>query len=571
MVMKNNKSNNHRFSINPTSQVILSLFFLSLSWEFVIMLFLRSIKIQNPNLEDLVDALFLSVTVSVSFWAIYFRPRWKKDRKEQVFVQQQVRGLNQLAIVSATDPEGNIIYVNDNFCFATGYTKEELLGKNHRIIKSNFHSKVFFENLWRTIKKGEIWQGEIKGRKKNGEEFWVYTNIIPLINEETKQIDEYLSIRFDITNEKKLEEQLEAEQVKSIHMGRLAALGEMAGSIAHEVNNPIAIVLGKAHLLRRVVDKIEDNELKDSALKNINTIEEQSKRIGKIVRGLKEFTHGGDNSENYEIVSSNQLFESVIELCSEKIKFNAIKIRLNVEDTQFISNKLQLEQVLVNLVNNSIDAIINQEEKWIELSLFEKDNYIYFSIVDSGYGIPNEIADKIMQPFFTTKPVGKGTGLGLSISKGLIEKLGGEFNYDPTSKNTRFTAKLPKNEDAIFKSLNYTEALERFDDLKLKIDGHLDNIAEGQLESFFILKEFNSPLMSWLNQFAPRLSKNNDFLELKADCDEFNKTVSVMVTKIKNKSVQDREEFSKMEAKINEIINQLIDKLKGMKSKYSEA
>ncbi len=564
-----NNNQSHGFSNNPASQVILSLFFISLFWEFIIMLTLRVIHFQNQSLENIIDALALAILTAITFWAIYFRPRWRKDRRVQSFVQQQVTGLNQLAIVSATDRFGNITYVNDNFCTTTGFTKEELIGRTHRVIKSSYHSDAFFENLWGVITKGEIWQGDIKGRKKNGDEFWLHTNIIPLINEETKRIDEFLSIRFDITNEKNLKEQLETEQVKSIHMGRLAALGEMAGSIAHEVNNPIAIVLGKAHLLKRIIEKIENDDLKDSALKNLSTIDEQSKRIGRIVRGLKEFTHGGDDLNNYENVNSNQLIESVFELCAEKLKFNGIEIRRNIVETEFSSNKLQLEQVLVNLINNSIDAISDLEEKWMEISLYEKDNYIYFSVIDSGPGIPIENVDKIMQPFFTTKPVGKGTGLGLSISKGLIEKLGGEFKYDSASKNTKFTAKLPKNESVIFNSLNFEDAIINFDELKNRINGHLENISEGQLESYFILKETNSPLISWVNRFAPRLSKNDDYLDLKETCDEFTKIVSSNVNKIKNKSVQDKNEFSKMEDKMVEIINQLLEKLKALKSKYS--
>lgn len=566
--MENNKQS-HGYSNNPATQVIWSLFFISLFWELIIMLSLRILKVKNQNWENLVDALSLAFLTAVTFWGIYFRPKWRKDRKEQSFVLQQVKGLNQLAMVSATDPSGKIIYVNDNFCNACGYTRDELIGKSHRLIKSGHHSRAFFENLWSTISKGEIWQGEIKGRKKNGEEFWVYTNIIPLINEDTKKIDEFLSIRFDITNEKKLKEQLETEQVKSIHMGRLAALGEMAGSIAHEVNNPIAIVLGKAHLLKRVIEKIENDELRDSALKSLFTIDEQSKRIGRIVRGLKEFTHGGEDIDHFEAVNSKQLIESVIELCTEKLKFNEVRVKKIITETEFTSNKLQLEQVLVNLINNSIDAISELEEKWIEISLFEKDNYIYLSVVDSGSGIPADYVDKIMQPFFTTKPVGKGTGLGLSISKGLIEKLGGEFKYDPTSKNTKFTAKLPKNESVIFKSLNYDDAIFNFNELKTRVVGHLENISEGQLESYFILKETNSPLISWVNQFAPRLTKNDDYLDLKAACDEFTKNVSLSINKIKNKSVQNKDEYSKMEDKMVEIINQLIEKLKAMKSKYT--
>ncbi len=562
--MTKNTSKNFRFSTQTPIQVTTTLFTICLLWEVAVMYFIGKLNISNPFLENIVDAGLLSVLASTSFWFVYFRPRWRNERKEQFFLEQQVKNLDALTIISITDHKGNIVYANDNFCQISGFSRDELLGKNHRIVNSGYHDKSFFENIWKIINKGETWQGQVKNKKKSGEEYWVYANIAPLRNEETKKIEKFISIRFDITKEKKLEEQLEQEQAKNIHMGRLAALGEMASSVAHEVNNPMAIITGKLYLIGRVLEKAEDNQIKESVLKHLGAIGEQTTRITKIVNGLKEFSHG-EQTESPEKVDSTKLFEAIIELCSDKIKSSNVKVNLSIEETFFMASKLQLEQVLVNLVNNSIDAISTLNEKWIELSLVEKNNYIYVSIVDSGRGIPSEVVNKIMQPFFTTKPIGKGTGLGLSISKGIIEKHGGHFKYDPTSDNTKFIISFPKNEDVIFNSLNCLEAIEWIKNAKNKLDLCLKNINDENMDEIILaLNETNSSLKAWIDMFNVRLAKNRDYLELKEAYSEFTRVASEIAFKIKNKSSIDINEYLLEGSKFNRATSRLIDQISKM-------
>lgn len=541
-------------------RIMMTLISITAFWEFCIQLCLHQLNIKNNLVEVTLSAYLLASFVSFTFYFFYLLPKWKRISTEHSFIDQQITGLNEVAIISSTNKYGNIIYANDNFCRISGFSREEVLGKNHRIIKSSYHSNEFYAEMWNTISKGNIWKGQIKSRAKDGREYWVYASIIPLRNNETGKIDEYISIRFDITKEKNFELELENEQAKNIHMGRLAALGEMAGSVAHEINNPVAVIIGKLHLLRRTLDQVENKALRDSILSKMKTVEEHSKRIAKIVKGLREFSHGGD-SNTFEEVDSIQLLESVFELCGEKLKNNGVKIQIKCPEIKFHSTRLQLEQVLVNLINNSIDAIAQNKEKWIEISMHETENNIHLAVKDSGNGIPDEILKKIMLPFFTTKPVGKGTGLGLSISKGLIEKLGGEFFYDRESVHTCFKISLPKNELVIFNTLDYAKVIDCLGKVSLKVDCFQTINDLEKYEGEFSLKIPECDLPEWLIKYEARLGKNPDFLELKNTYNLACAHISDIEWKYMNKNFSDEVEFARSKLQLNQSIELLKNKL----------
>ncbi|MBK9039942.1 MAG: HAMP domain-containing protein [Bdellovibrionales bacterium] len=231
-------------------------------------------------------------------------------------------------------------------------------------------------------------------------------------------------------------------QEELVKAERLSALGELAAGIAHEISNPLAVVLAISDHIEK---KLRAQKYQLSDLENdLPKIGRMTNRIIKIIRGLRSFSRDGNN-DTFELTQISVLMEDTLTLCNEKIVSHSVGMELSeVPNVQIECRATQIGQVLVNMISNSIDAIETLPEKWIKISLVVScDEKLQISITDSGPGIPAEVRDKIMEPFFTTKAVGKGTGLGLSITKSIIEGHNGKISIDAHCPNTRFLIELP--------------------------------------------------------------------------------------------------------------------------------
>ena len=239
------------------------------------------------------------------------------------------------------------------------------------------------------------------------------------------------------------EKSLEEERARSAHSAKMSALGEMAGGVAHEINSPLAIIqLVSETTVRKLRAGKITNE--DIALA-LEKISKTNTRMAKIVNALRSFSRDG-RSDKLEVVSTSHLMSEVLSLASDKFKFSGIELRVPAENECeffFDGRQTEIEQVVINLLNNSLDAIQNLREKWVEVSIRKDGGNVLIIVTDSGRGIPDEIAEKVMQPFFTTKEVGSGTGLGLSVSLGIAKMHNGLLAYDKSSENTRFILTLP--------------------------------------------------------------------------------------------------------------------------------
>jgi C4-dicarboxylate-specific signal transduction histidine kinase len=253
---------------------------------------------------------------------------------------------------------------------------------------------------------------------------------------------QYLAIRQDITELKLAQRRIMEQQEALVSASKLSATGEMAAAITHEINNPLGVILGRCEMLKSMVEQgITDSQ---QLIKVVEHIEVTGKRIEKIVKSMKSLSHGGDDEPMYASSAQDILSDS-LELCLQRFRNHGINLKVNKlnEDFTVECRSHQIAQVIVNLLNNSFDAVQELDEKWVEISALKENDRLKIIVTDSGTGIPLESQKKLFEPFFSTKRVQYGTGLGLSISKNICRKHQGDLVYNSLSKNTQFLVLIP--------------------------------------------------------------------------------------------------------------------------------
>jgi PAS domain S-box-containing protein len=265
-----------------------------------------------------------------------------------------------------------------------------------------------------------------------------------VVLDETGNVVRVVGTAVDITERKQMEAQIEASKEQLVTSARLSALGMMAGGIAHEINNPLGIIHALASDLIDVV-KDEGTALPDMVMRNSTRIRETSDRIARIIKSLRHISREG-SSDKFRSAPIGRILEETLELCRARFKANDIKLLLpaHIPELSVRCREVQIAQVLLNLLQNAFDAVVEEKgERWVRLDVASRDDSLVISVTDSGPGIPPELRTRIMEPFFTTKPVGKGTGLGLSLSKNIAVEHGGELEYAEENGRTCFSLALP--------------------------------------------------------------------------------------------------------------------------------
>lgn len=479
-------------------------------------------------------------------------------RQHELELRQVFDAIERSSLVATANIEGRITSVNENFCRVSGFSRAELLGQDHKIIKSGIHSKEFIQNLWDTILSGRVWYGEIQNKTKEGLPFFVQTVISPM-SDIMGRVQKFLSIQFDMTKQKEseqlleeaqsvakigswsfdakaqnifwskkiydffprsldmgppnlaeleayihpddqilwrttvgdalqngnsykfrfrtifpdgkilwleaigrsrfdssgkligltgtcqdisdivvAEEQVKIERAKAMQSSKLASLGEMSAGIAHEINNPLAIITGAVWRMDQFAKDPEKLKAR------VETIEKAAERIEKIVKGLRKFSRSYEKSE-YKDCSLSAIVNEALILTEAKSIRHSTQVIVDIKAEGAIwCDEIEIEQVLINLINNGIDAAKDQAEKWVRVELTENDTSVNLRVSDSGKGIPNEVQKKLFQPFFTTKAVGEGTGLGLSIVKGILDEHDATIEVLPDLPYTCFEVKFTK-------------------------------------------------------------------------------------------------------------------------------
>ncbi len=353
----------------------------------------------------------------------------KNAEEELLKFKDQLRkiklALDESSLVAITDKNGTITYANKKFCDVSGYTQKELIGQNHRILKSGFHPPEFYQDLWKTISSGHTWHGEIKNVSKRRKYYWVKTVIVPFLDDEGKP-KQYIAIRTEITDRKNAEEELLKfkEQLEKVTRTK----DQFAAMTSHELKTPLVPIVGYAELL---LDGTLGT-LNDVQREKIQIIYESSLRVARLIQDMTDSYRMGLAKLNLDVkeIRCNE----IINQCIDSFRPLAEKLRIRIDnkskDILITCDPNRTQQVLGNLVSNSL-KYVQPSQGLITISTKLDDNYVIFTVEDNGTGIPKDKQSNLFHPFYqadtslTRKP--GGTGLGLSISKGLVELHGGKI------------------------------------------------------------------------------------------------------------------------------------------------
>lgn len=399
-------------------------------------------------------------------------------------LKQYKEAIEKSNIISKTDVNGIITFVNDEFCNISGYTKSELIGQNHNIVRHPEVPKEKFILLWDTLKNKNIYKDTVKNRAKDGSTFYVNSTIIPILDE-NENIVEYIAIRYDVTKEVMLREELikkEAEyeelnrslekrveeqtrELKELNQtleervrdeiaknedkqrvmfwqSRHASLGQMLANIAHQWRQPLTELSLAMFNIKKAVqnDRVED----------VSKFYDESKNIIKnMSQTIDDFTNffSPDKEKHYFNISDS--IQEAIGLLESVVNDGMITIKTNFEDMEVLGITNELTQVIINLINNSKDAFIHNSILLREINITTKreKGFALIEVQDNAGGIAKENIEKIFEPYFTTKHKSRGTGLGLFMSKMICEQgLGGTLDVKSKKNTTTFSIKIPLDE-----------------------------------------------------------------------------------------------------------------------------
>ena len=346
----------------------------------------------------------------VTWWMVVRYSRIERTSEDQIRQLGDLKyALDQSAIVATTDVSGRITYVNDKFCEISKYSREELIGQDHRIINSGSHSKAFFRDLWRTIARGQVWQGEILNRAKDGSSYWVDTTIVPFVDDRNHPY-QYTAIRNDITERKQMEARLREQAT-------LARVGQMAAVVAHEVRNPLAGIKGAIQVLasRRPEG--------DSEVRVMNDIVDRVDSLSVLINDLLQFARPS-NLRMTPLSLDRVLAETVATAKADPV-MERVDVGLDVPAIAIEGDVDLLKALFLNLLLNSAQAMKGQGR--IDVTADERLHDVRVRVRDYGPGIPDDVAAQMFEPFFTTKS--RGGGLGLAIARRTAELHGGALTH----------------------------------------------------------------------------------------------------------------------------------------------
>jgi hypothetical protein len=372
----------------------------------------------------------------------------RADITERKMLQEQMQktineladlkaALDEHAIVAITDPRGKIAFVNDKFCAISKYSREELLGQDHRIINSGYHPKEFIRDLWTTITRGKVWKGEIKNKAKDGSFYWVDTTIVPFLNSEGKPY-QYVAIRADITERKRQAEEL--KRTEALERSN-RELQEFARITSHDLQTPLRNISGFAQLLKATYA----GRLDEKADEWIDRIGKSCLHLSAMIQDILAYSRLDSHQQPFALVSLNEVFRDATGLLEISIRDMGAEVTSDELPT-VMGDRTQLIQLMQNLIENGLKYHDQDSPRiWVSSRLSEEEWVV--SIRDNGIGIPAKHHERIFEIFkrLHTQQEYPGTGIGLAVCRRIVHRHGGKIWVESEfGQGSTFSFTIPK-------------------------------------------------------------------------------------------------------------------------------
>ena len=407
-------------------------------------------------MQEQVPVTFEAFSPTVGIWfeahlypsrdglSVYARNITERRTAEEQLLRLAVAVESVAEGINVASPDGTIQYANPAFCHITGYTQEELIGRNARMFRSGRHDEAFYQAIWDTVESGRTWSGRLTGKKKDGTVADFDLSASPITNRSGTIIN-YATITRDVTDELRQESQLRQAQ-------KMQAIGTLAGGITHDFNNILAAIIGFTEMV------FDESSPGSPGQRRLGLALRAARRGRELVRQILAFSRQGE--KEYKPVKVSSILQEALKLLRPSLP-STIEIRQNISsaDNLILADEVQIHQVLMNLCTNAAHAMrerggvleialaaISREEEPLPAGM-KPGPHVRLSVRDTGCGMTPETMERMFEPFFTTKQPGEGTGLGLSVVHGIVENHGGciAVKSEP-GKGTTFNLYFPEVE-----------------------------------------------------------------------------------------------------------------------------